>query len=161
MTDILATKRRVLAEQLDLCGRAAAALMHTWRKLDPELIGESDPDLLEALEALTARFARLEDILLKRVFRAVAAVELSDAERLLDVLDLMERLHLIEGTEQWVELKELRNAIVHEYELDDLPALQRQVYQAVPKLLDALEAVSSYAANQLAAVRPSGESGGD
>jgi hypothetical protein len=87
MTDILATKRRVLAEQLDLGVRAAAALQHTWRKLDPELFGESDPDLLEALEALTARFARLEDILLKRVFRAVAAVELSDAERLLDVLD--------------------------------------------------------------------------
>jgi hypothetical protein len=58
-------------------------------------IGEPDPDLLETLEALTARFARLEDILIERVFRAVAAVELSDAERLLDVLDLMERLHLI------------------------------------------------------------------
>jgi len=68
MTDILATKRRVLAEQLDLCQRAAAALQHTWRKLDPERIGESDPDLLEALEALTARFARLEDILSSECF---------------------------------------------------------------------------------------------
>jgi len=151
MTGTLAAKRRVLVEQLDLCRRAAAALQHTWRKLDPERIGESDPDLLEALEALTARFARLEDILIKRVFRAVAAVELSDAERLLDVLDLMERLHLIKGTEQWVELKELRNAVVHEYELDDLPALQRRVYKAVPILLDTLDAVSGYAADQLAA----------
>jgi len=94
------------------------------------------------------------------VFRAIATVELADAERLLDVLDLMEGLHLIAGTEQWVELKELRNAIVHEYELDGLPALQRRVYQAVPILLDTLDAVSGYVANQLAAVPPPQDSVG-
>jgi uncharacterized protein YutE (UPF0331/DUF86 family) len=113
-------------------------------------IGESDPDLQETLEALTARFARLEDILIKRVFRAVVAVELADAERLLDVLDLMARLGLIESTEQWIELKELRNTIVHEYELDDLPALQRRVYHATPALQRTLKAVSRYAASQAA-----------
>lgn len=73
----------------------------------------------------------------------------------------MERLHLIAGTEQWVELKELRNAIVHEYELDDLPALQRRVYQAVPILLDSLDAISSYATNQLVTMPPFQDSVGD
>jgi len=161
MTNLLAAKRRALTEQLGLCRRSAAASQHTWRKLNPERIGESDPDLLEALETLTTRFSRLKDILIKRVFRAVSAVELSDAERLLDVLDLMERLHLIAGTEQWVELKELRNAIVHEYKLDDLPALQRRVYQAVPILLDSLDAISSYATNQLVTMPPFQDSVGD
>jgi len=161
MTNLLAAKRRALTEQLGLCRRSAAASQHTWRKLNPERIGESDPDLLEALETLTTRFSRLKDILIKRVFRAVSAVELSDAERLLDVLDLMERLHLIAGTEKWVELKELRNAIVHEYKLDDLPALQRRVYQAVPILLDSLDAISSYATNQLVTMPPFQDSVGD
>jgi len=161
MTDLLAAKRRVLTEQLGLLSASRCGIVAHWRKLNPERIGESDPDLLEALEALTARFARLEDILIKQVFRAVAAVELSDAERLLDILDLMERLHLIAGTEQWVEFEELYNAIVHEYELDDLPALQRRVYQAVPILLDSVDAVSSYATNQLVTMPPFQGSVGD
>lgn len=150
MSDLLAQKRRLLAEQLELGQRAADALEHTWSKVRLERIGESDPELEETLEALTARFARLEDILIKRVFRAVVAVELADAERVLDVLDLMARLGLIESTDQWIELKELRNTIVHEYELDDLPALQRRVYQATPILQRTLKAVSRYAASQAA-----------
>ena len=148
MSDVLIAKRRLLAEQLELCRRAADALKYSWDKIDPERIGEPEPERQETLEALTARFARLEDILIKRVFRAVVAVELADADRLLDVLDLMERLGLIQSTEQWIELKELRNAIVHEYEMDDLPALQRRVYRAVPVLLQSLEAASRYAAGQ-------------
>jgi uncharacterized protein YutE (UPF0331/DUF86 family) len=145
---LLAEKRRLLAEQIALARRAEDALAHTWSKVSPERIGASDPDLQETLEALTARFARLEDILIKRVFRAVVAVELADAERLLDVLDLMARLGLIQSTEQWIALKELRNIIVHEYALDDLPALQRRVHQAAPILRETLEAVSRYARNQ-------------
>lgn len=145
MSDILELKRRLLVEQLDQCRRAAEALRHSWGKVEPDRIGEPDPELQETLEAMTARFARLEDLLVKRVFRAVAALELSDAQRLLDVPDLMERLELIDSTAQWVELKELRNTIVHEYELDDLPALQRRVFKAVPVLFDTLGAASRFA----------------
>ncbi|WP_156427988.1 HepT-like ribonuclease domain-containing protein [Thiohalocapsa sp. ML1] len=148
MSGLLAEKRRLLAEQIELARRASDALEHSWAKLSPEVIGAPDPDLQETLEAMTARFARLEDILIKRVFRAVVAAELADAERLLDVLDLMARLGIIESTEQWIALKELRNIIVHEYELDDLPALQRRVYQATPMLRQTLEAVARYAAGQ-------------
>jgi uncharacterized protein YutE (UPF0331/DUF86 family) len=151
LSDLLAEKRRLLAEQLELARRAWDALEHTWSKLSPEHIGASDPDIQETLEALTARFARLEDILIKRVFRAVVAVELADAERLLDVLGVTERLGLIDSTDQWIELKELRNSIVHEYELDDLSALRRRVYQATPILRQALEAVRHYMADQAAA----------
>lgn len=60
MSDLLAEKRRLLAEQIELGRRAADALEHTWSKVSLERIGESDPDLQETLEALTARFARLE-----------------------------------------------------------------------------------------------------
>jgi hypothetical protein len=82
VSDLLAEKRRFLAEQTELGRRASDALDHTWSKVNPERIGESDPDLQETLEALTARFARLGDILIKRAFRAVVSVELADGERM-------------------------------------------------------------------------------
>jgi hypothetical protein len=140
VSDVLTAKRRLLAEQPELSRRAADALKYSWDKTDPERIGEPEPEREETLEALTARFAPLDDILVNGVFPAVVTLELANAERLPDVLDLMERLRLIQSTEQWIELKELRNAIVHEYEMDDLPALQRRVYWAVPVLLQTLEA---------------------
>jgi uncharacterized protein with HEPN domain len=118
--------------------------------VDPARIGEPDPDLEEILEAVCARFTRLEDLLIKRIFRAVAALELADVERLWDVLDLMERLRLIESAEQWVELRDLRNTLVHEDAMDDLQALQRRVYLAVPVLLQALQRISGYTAQQSA-----------
>lgn len=93
---------------------------------------------------MTARFARLEDIIIKKVFRAVVAYELGDSDRLIDILNLMEKLELISSTEQWIELKDLRNIIVHEYELEDLPAIHHRVYRATPLLFDTLERITTY-----------------
>lgn len=154
MTDPIDAKRQLLAEQLALCERAAQALEHSFGRVDPTRIGEGDPALMETLEALTGRFARLTDILIKRVFRTVVATELADAERLLDVLNFMERLGLIESATQWIEIKELRNAIVHEYAADELSALQRRVYAAVPVLLHVVEAARRYTEKQTAKLGP-------
>lgn len=53
-----------------------------------------DPAALEKLEALTARFARLQDFLI-RPFPAIAYLELEEdrAERMPDLLNLMEKRH--------------------------------------------------------------------
>jgi len=137
-------KRKFLEEQVLQARKAATALEYSRGKIKPEKIGGDNPEVLEILEAMTARFARLEDILIKKVFRAVAAYELSDSDRLIDILNLMEKLELISSTELWIELKDLRNIIVHEYELDDLSAIHRRVYQSTPWLNDSLERITTY-----------------
>ncbi len=146
MNDLLKTKKAFLVEQVAQARQAASVLQYSWSKIQPDKIGSNDPELLEILEAMTARFARLEDILIKKVFRAVAVFELEDAERLIDILNLMEKLELIESTEQWIELKELRNIIVHEYQVDDFAAIHRRAYQGASVLTDALEKVQGYLA---------------
>jgi hypothetical protein len=47
VTNLLAQKGRLLAEQIELGQRAADALEHTWSKVSLERIGESDPNLQE------------------------------------------------------------------------------------------------------------------
>ena len=144
MSSSLSEKKKFLEEQLSQARKAAAALEYSRAKILPEKIGGDDPDVLEILEAMTARFARLEDIIIKKVFRAVVAYELGDSDRLIDILNLMEKLELISSTEQWIELKDLRNIIVHEYELEDLPAIHHRVYRATPWLFDTLERITTY-----------------
>jgi len=144
MSDPLDRKKRLLEQQLAYARKAAETLEYSWNKITPDKIDEHDQETQETLEAMTARFARLEDILVKKVFRAVAAYELSDCERLIDVLNLMEKLGLIDEVEQWIEFKDLRNLIVHEYELDNLAAIHRKVYRSTPALVDSVGRVVAY-----------------
>lgn len=70
-------RREYLAEQLRLAEKAAAVLKHSYhniRDLSPSDGTFSDPDLIQ-LDAATSRFARLADILIQKVFRAIDAVE--------------------------------------------------------------------------------------
>lgn len=75
-----------------------------------------DPDDLDQYEALTARFARLQDTLLGP-FRLIAILELEErkAERVRDLLNYMEKLGIIDSSDEWAEMRRLRNAIAHEY----------------------------------------------
>lgn len=144
MNDFLARQRAPLHDQLEMARKAADALRYSWQKVVPDEIDVSDPLTQEVLEAMTARFARLEDIPLKRVLRAVADFELAEPGRLIDTLNLAEKLGLIDDVAHWIELRELRNLIVHEYELDDLSALHRRVYHSVPSLLTTLARIETY-----------------
>ncbi len=51
------------------------------------------------------------------------------AKPFIDILNKLEKLGLISSSEQWQKLREIRNAISHEY--DDSPELMAQVLNAV------------------------------
>jgi hypothetical protein len=119
MTDILQEKRNVLIEAYATAKKAENVLRYSYGKIDPSQLGVStDPDFLETQEAMAARFARFEDILIKKVFRSIAEKEFVNIYRFLDLLNLMEKFQIIDS----IEIKELRNIIAHEYEVDNLLA---------------------------------------
>ncbi len=75
-----------------------------------------DADDLDHYEALTARFGRLQDTSLGP-FRLIAILELEErkTERVRDLLNYMEKLGIIDSSDEWAEMRPLRNAIAHEY----------------------------------------------
>jgi hypothetical protein len=73
------------------------------------LIDQLTDAQLERLEALAARFARLSDILIQKLFRAVDAIELVDEGTLLDRLSRMEKREVIQSAIEWRHIRELRN----------------------------------------------------
>lgn len=101
---------------------------------------------LDQLEALTARFARLQDLLIGP-FRTVAILDLEDqmADRVPDLLNLMEKRGIIESATDWGRMRELRNAIAHEYwdndqERDELFGQVAVYSQALLRVLERLGA---------------------
>jgi hypothetical protein len=71
----------------------------------------------ESLAAFRVRFSDFQEHLGKTM-RAVAVEEALDIERFGTVLALMERLKVLDSAEQWRAIRDLRNAVNHEYEDD-------------------------------------------
>jgi len=89
----------------------------------------------DAFEALTSRFARVRDILLQKFFRALNVVELSSGGTLLNVLMRAEKRGLVKSADDFLEIRELRNEISHEYAMDDLRELFWDVLDRTPDLI--------------------------
>lgn len=74
-----------------------------------------DPDFSESLEAFSSRFCRLQDTIGDKLLPAwlLSAGELPKTA--MDNLMKAEKLGLLSSAEQWVEIRLLRNQMVHEY----------------------------------------------
>ncbi|MGA0846911.1 MAG: HepT-like ribonuclease domain-containing protein [Luteolibacter sp.] len=104
----------------------------------------SDEELAH-IEAFTSRFARVVDLMSKRVLRAIDSFEMYDAGTLLDVANRAEKRGLIESVEWLRELKDMRNRISHDYAGHNLPDLLRYCRIELPRLLVACDRISGYA----------------
>ena len=99
---------------------------------------------LEKIESLTARFARFNDILLLKIFRLIDAIDLGDAGTVRDRINRAEKKGLIEDAQRFIEIRELRNSIAHEYQPEALNVIFTETLQATPALLDVAERVRKY-----------------
>lgn len=137
-------RRHYLNEQVLLAEKASKALQFSYARAESIPLATDravTPEQAERLEALAARFARLSDILVQKVFRAIDATELVDEGTVLDRLARMEKRQIIKSKETWRSIRELRNQIAHDYVLKDLHNLYRQVYQHTPVLIETLSRI--------------------
>ncbi len=97
------SRGRIFAEQID----------KAWVEALPDR-----PELAERLEAFVSRYGRMQDTmadkLLPRWLLALAERPGSQIE----TLNRAERLGVLESTEGWLEARNLRNRLVHEYMTD-------------------------------------------
>ena len=109
-------------------------------------LDENDGDS-EMLDAFVSRYSRLQDTLGDKLLPALLRASLEKTGAQLDNLLRAEKLAWIESTEEWVELRELRNRMVHEYietAEDMLEALQ-QALLSVSVLIDTQNRMANYA----------------
>nr|MDT0253706.1 hypothetical protein [Endozoicomonas sp.] len=111
-----------------------------------QLAGDQMPEQedLEKFESLTARFARFNDILLQKIFRLIDTIDLDDTGTVRDRIHRAEKKGLIEDAQRFIEIRELRNSIAHEYQPEALSIIFPETLQATPVLLDIAERVRKY-----------------
>lgn len=71
----------------------------------------------KAIDAFLQRYQQTADLLMRKVFPLVLAVlrEREDVVRFRDILDGLERQGVIDSADEWSEVNEQRNRLVHEY----------------------------------------------
>ena len=104
---------------------------------------------LEKVEAFTSRFARVVDLLINRVLRAIDRFELNEPGTLLDTANRAVARDLISGVDWLRELKDVRNRIAHDYAGLQLPDLFVYCQRVVPELGLSCEKVDAYIAQLL------------
>ncbi len=77
----------------------------------------SDDEKVKVIDAFLFRFIKIQDLMGNKLFRQALDVigEYQDYMSMLDVLDRMEKLGLIVSADQWMDYRNLRNVLAHEY----------------------------------------------
>jgi uncharacterized protein YutE (UPF0331/DUF86 family) len=76
---------------------------------------DQNPQHSEMLDAFVARFSRLQDTIGDKLLPAILKLNLESVGSQLDNLFRAEKLGWIESADNWIELRGLRNSLVHEY----------------------------------------------
>ena len=108
---------------------------------------EKSDENSEMLDAFVSRFGRLQDTLGDKLLPAMLRAALEKTGAQLDNLLRAEKLGWIESTQVWIELRELRNRLVHEYmeSVDDLLDALQQALQGVHILTETQLRMAAYA----------------
>ena len=102
---------------------------------------EADPILAERLDAFVSRFGRLQDTVGDKLLPALLIALAETTGPAMENLDKAEKFGLLVSADAWMEMRRLRNQMVHEY-IEDLVVLTsalRSGHAFVPELVAAAQ----------------------
>lgn len=88
--------------------------------LDKDKYINLNEDEVAHIDQYLFRFAKLQDAMGQRLFKSILQELEEEIENLpfIDLLNRLEKLTILESTQQWLELSKIRNILSHTYEDD-------------------------------------------
>jgi hypothetical protein len=140
-----APSRRPASEKLRFLAETVQLEVAHLRATDARLFAEpmtaeragrlrTDIDLAERVDAFVARFGRLQDTVADKLLPALLAWKAEPLGPAIDNLMRAERLGWLRSADDWLEVRRLRNRMVHEYVRDagELAEALNRAHAAVP-----------------------------
>ncbi|WP_245539038.1 hypothetical protein [Thioflavicoccus mobilis] len=117
---------------------------------------ERDAQLAERLDAFVVRFGRMQDTIGDKLIPELRRQMLETPGSALDNLNRMERLGLLPSLLDWVEARNLRNRLIHEYlrDAEDFAGALTRARDLVPLLIETYNRIVGYCRQHLASSRP-------
>jgi len=122
-------------------------------ELDAAWVGrlENDDDLAERLDAFVSRFGRMQDTVGDKLIPALLRSMAEKTGSALDNLNRAEKLGLLPSVEQWLDARNLRNKLVHEYMSDpeEFAAALNKAHLTVSLLVTAYNNINRYTRSRI------------
>lgn len=135
---LLAVRRRLLGEDC---------------RISPERIKEvlATETGVDRLESFGAKFGRMQDTMIDKLIPALLRSAGEEIGAAIDNLGRLERLGLIGSVDEWLQMRRLRNSLVHEYmeQTEDMAPALETACQFTDRMHTAFEAVDRYAQDHL------------
>lgn len=127
---------RLLSDSIDKLEKAIQSLKLSYDEckqifLNKELSFEEQ----KSYEALCSRFSRTSDFLFQKCFRTLAKINQDEYNSNLDLAHLVEQYGIAPKADVVIEIRELRNEIVHEYAEEMLNEIYKEVLRLTPELI--------------------------
>lgn len=145
---------------LDTVRKEGEHLLQTARRLSEEPVDpewakrlEDDLELSERVDAFGARFGRLQDTIGDKLIPELLRCLSEPPGAALDNLNRMEKLELLDSVAEWLEARNLRNRLIHEYVRDpaEFADALRRAQELVPMLVRTYDSLNRYARDRFAA----------
>ena len=115
--------RDKLTETLAFCDLHHERMMFAWGSINKYFplteitLSHLTPIELALFDQLIYRFSKLQDSLGSRLFKQLLEALEEDISGLpfIDILNKLEKLNLINSAKEWIVLRQIRNAVSHEY----------------------------------------------
>ena len=101
------------------------ASLTSYKPFDP--YANYSPKEQEPYHALRMRFTRAVEICLKFFRSYELLMEGTNSETIRDLLNKMERFEFIGSTLAWMEMRDIRNRIVHDYLPEDIERIYKSI----------------------------------
>ena len=98
----------------------------------------------DKLENLASRYARTTDMLVNKVLRSIDTVESEDIGTIIDIMNRAEKRGIVQSAELLHTIKDLRNDIVHEYQISEITKFFIDIQKYTPALLEIIKNVNTY-----------------
>ncbi|MCK5720187.1 MAG: hypothetical protein KAH84_09610 [Thiomargarita sp.] len=94
--------------------------MATFMPLNQSRYDDLDEDEVEHIDQFLFRFLKLQDAIGQKLFKTILLVLKEEIENkpFIDILNRLDKLELIYDINTWLELRNIRNSLAHEYEDD-------------------------------------------
>jgi hypothetical protein len=117
--------------------------------LTAETLRGLDDATIAILDQFVSRFAKLQDAIGAKLLPVVLELtkEPGDLDAYLDKLNRLEKIGALPSVEEWLELREMRNAFAHDYPEDSelQAATLNRAFAAANRLIEIFHHVKSYA----------------
>ena len=107
------------------------------------------PEDFDKLEVLASRYSRTTDMLVNKVLRSIDTLESEDIGTIIDIMNRAEKREIVKSAEILHTIKDLRNDIVHEYQITEIIKFFEEVKKLTPILLEIIKNVNEYCAKYL------------